>query len=39
MLLFKDNDKYQEAAGIKVDWPEGRGIYHSNDMSFAIWIN
>mmetsp|Transcript_1729 Transcript_1729/g.6064 ORF Transcript_1729/g.6064 Transcript_1729/m.6064 type:complete len:370 (+) Transcript_1729:433-1542(+) len=38
-FLFKNNDRHLEVAGAYRDWPEGRGIYHSNDKRFLVWIN
>lgn len=38
-LIFKNNDKYLESAGIFNDWPEARGAYISNDKKFMVWIN
>lgn len=38
-LFFKKGDRFQEAAGMNVDFPVGRGIFHSNDKKFRIWIN
>ncbi|CAH1242911.1 CKB [Branchiostoma lanceolatum] len=37
--LFRENDKYQAAAGISRDWPEGRGIFYNKDKTFLVWIN
>lgn len=38
-FLFKEGDKYLEAAGLNRDWPEGRGIFHNKDKTFLVWIN
>ena len=38
-FLFKEGDKYLEAAGLNRDWPAGRGIYHNDQKSFLVWIN
>ncbi|HET8581307.1 MAG TPA: phosphagen kinase [Candidatus Paceibacterota bacterium] len=38
-FLFKEGDKYLESAGINRDWPEGRGIFHSADKKFLVWVN
>ena len=27
------------AAGGNRDWPEGRGVYISNDRKFIVWVN
>ena len=38
-FLFKQGDRFLEAAGLNRDWPEGRGIFHNNDKTFLVWIN
>ena len=38
-LLFKQGDRFLEAAGCNRDWPEGRGIYRSADDGFMVWVN
>ncbi len=38
-LFFEKGDRFQEAAGMNADFPAGRGIFHSNDKRFRIWIN
>jgi len=38
-FLFKEGDRFLEAAGLNRDWPEGRGIYHNNDKTFLVWVN
>ncbi|KAI8489138.1 hypothetical protein Bbelb_331230 [Branchiostoma belcheri] len=35
--LFQESDKYQAAAGICRDWPEGRGIFYNNAKTFLVW--
>lgn len=37
--LFKEGDRFLEAAGLNRDWPEGRGIYYNENISFLVWIN
>ncbi|XP_066297897.1 arginine kinase-like [Branchiostoma lanceolatum] len=37
--LFKEIDKYQAAAGISRDWPEGRGIFYNKEKTFLVWVN
>ncbi|XP_019618564.1 PREDICTED: arginine kinase-like [Branchiostoma belcheri] len=37
--LFQESDKYQAAAGICRDWPEGRGIFYNNAKTFLVWVN
>jgi creatine kinase/arginine kinase len=38
-FLFKEGDRFLDAAGLNGDWPEGRGIYHNNDKTFLVWVN
>lgn len=38
-FLFKEGDRFLEAAGLNRDWPEGRGIYHNHDKTFLVWVN
>ncbi|WP_456382518.1 phosphagen kinase [Hydrogenimonas sp.] len=38
-FLFKEGDRFLEAAGLNRDWPEGRGIYHNKDKTFLVWVN
>ena len=38
-FLFKEGDRFLEAAGLNRDWPDGRGIYHNDDKTFLVWIN
>jgi creatine kinase/arginine kinase len=38
-FLFKEGDRFLDAAGLNNDWPEGRGIYHNNDKTFLVWVN
>jgi len=38
-FLFKEGDRFLEAAGCNRDWPEGRGIFHSADKRFLVWVN
>lgn len=38
-FLFKQGDRFLEAAGVNRDWPEGRGIFHSVDKHFLVWVN
>ncbi|XP_078575743.1 arginine kinase-like [Branchiostoma floridae x Branchiostoma japonicum] len=35
----QENDKYQVAAGIHRDWPEGRGIFYNDAKTFLVWVN
>jgi arginine kinase len=38
-FLFKQGDRFLESAGANRDWPDGRGIFHSEDKCFLVWIN
>jgi creatine kinase/arginine kinase len=38
-FLFKEGDRFLEAAGLNRDWPEGRGIYHNAKKTFLVWVN
>jgi creatine kinase/arginine kinase len=38
-FLFKEGDRFLDAAGLNRDWPEGRGIYHNTDKTFLVWVN
>ena len=38
-FLFKEGDRFLEAAGLNREWPEGRGIFHNNEKTFLVWIN
>lgn len=38
-FLFKKGDRFLEAAGVNRDWPSARGIFHSTDKKFLVWIN
>ena len=38
-FLFKQGDRFLEAAGLNRDWPEGRGIFHNKDKTFLVWVN
>jgi len=38
-FLFKEGDRFLDAAGLNRDWPEGRGIYHNREKTFLVWIN
>ena len=38
-FLFKIGDRFQEAAGINRDWPEGRGVFHNKAKNLLIWVN
>ncbi len=38
-FLFKEGDRFLDAAGLNRNWPEGRGIYHNTDKTFLVWVN
>jgi creatine kinase/arginine kinase len=38
-FLFKKGDRFLESAGVNRDWPEARGIFHSADKRFLVWVN
>lgn len=38
-FLFKQGDRFLEAAGLNRNWPEGRGIFHNIDKDFLVWVN
>ncbi|SFZ97851.1 Putative ATP:guanido phosphotransferase YacI [hydrothermal vent metagenome] len=38
-FLFKEGDRFMEAAGLNRNWPEGRGIYHNDKKTFLVWVN
>ena len=38
-FLFKEGDRFLEAAGLNHDWPEGRGIFHNDEKTFLVWVN
>lgn len=38
-FLFKEGDRFLQAANACRFWPEGRGIYHNDDKTFLVWIN
>jgi len=38
-FLFKEGDRFLDAAGLNRNWPDGRGIFHNNDKTFLLWVN
>ena len=38
-FLFKEGDRFLQAANACRYWPTGRGIYHNNDKTFLVWVN
>lgn len=38
-FLFKEGDRFLQAANACRYWPAGRGIYHNNNKTFLVWVN
>ncbi len=38
-FLFKEGDRFLEAAGLNENWPKGRGIFHNDKKTFLVWVN
>lgn len=38
-FLFKEGDRFLQAANACRYWPSGRGIYHNDAKTFLIWCN
>ncbi|KAH7728175.1 ATP:guanido phosphotransferase [Aphelenchoides avenae] len=38
-FLFKEGDRFLQAANACRYWPSGRGIYHNNQKTFLVWVN
>jgi len=38
-FLFKEGDRFLQAANACRYWPVGRGIYHNDDKTFLVWVN
>ncbi len=38
-LLFKSEDRFLSSANLMRDWPEGRGLFLSEDKAFSVWVN
>lgn len=38
-FLFKEGDRFLDAAGLNREWPDGRGIFHNKEKTFLTWIN
>ncbi|EDW80113.1 uncharacterized protein Dwil_GK24279 [Drosophila willistoni] len=38
-FLFKEGDRFLEAAGASRFWPAGRGIYFNKARNFLVWVN
>lgn len=37
--LFKEGDRFLQAANACRFWPIGRGIYYNDEKSFLVWVN
>ncbi|CAB4061326.1 E2.7.3.3 [Lepeophtheirus salmonis] len=37
-FLFKEGDRFLQAANASNHWPTGRGIFHNEDKTFLIWV-
>lgn len=38
-FLFKEGDRFLQAANACRFWPTGRGIFHNDAKSFLVWVN
>ncbi|GAB6030226.1 hypothetical protein CHUAL_005903 [Chamberlinius hualienensis] len=38
-FLFKEGDRFLQAANACRYWPTGRGIFHNDDKTFLVWVN
>jgi len=38
-FLFKEGDRFLQAANACRYWPNGRGIFHNKAKSFLVWVN
>lgn len=38
-FLFKEGDRFLQAANACRYWPSGRGIYHNDKKTFLVWCN
>lgn len=38
-FLFKEGDRFLEAANANHYWPTGRGIFHNANKTFLVWVN
>lgn len=38
-FLFKQGDRFLESVGVNRDWPNNRGIFHSPDKHFLVWVS
>jgi protein-arginine kinase len=38
-FLFKEGDRFLQAANACRYWPNGRGIFHNTNKTFLVWVN
>lgn len=38
-FLFKEGDRFLQAANACRFWPVGRGIFHNDAKTFLVWVN
>lgn len=38
-FLFKEGDRFLQAANACRYWPTGRGIFHNAEKTFLVWVN
>ncbi|KAJ3662669.1 hypothetical protein Zmor_007007 [Zophobas morio] len=38
-FLFKEGDRFLQAANASRFWPTGRGIFHNTNKTFLVWLN
>ena len=38
-IYFEKGDRFQDAAGINSDFPQGRGVYYAKDKRLRVWLN
>uniref|UniRef100_A0A0K0DUR3 arginine kinase n=1 Tax=Strongyloides stercoralis TaxID=6248 RepID=A0A0K0DUR3_STRER len=38
-FLFKEGDRFLQAANASRFWPTGRGIFHNDKKTFLVWVN
>ncbi|VVC28422.1 ATP:guanido phosphotransferase, N-terminal,ATP:guanido phosphotransferase, catalytic [Cinara cedri] len=38
-FLFKEGDRFLQAANASRYWPTGRGIFHNENKTFLVWCN
>ncbi|UYV61511.1 F46H5.3 [Cordylochernes scorpioides] len=38
-FLFKEGDRFLQAANACRYWPAGRGIFHNENKTFLVWVN